>query len=180
MERQMPTRINLNADMGEGWGAYEIGNDMALVRIVRSANVACGFHAGDWNTMHRLCEAAKARRLQHRRASRLQRRVGLRPPRDAHGPGRGRAHDRLPDRRVAGDRRLLRAAGHAPQGARRAEQHGGAEDGYALALGRAIKAVDPSIIYVAQAATAMERAARDARPADWRARASPTASTRTT
>ncbi|MEE8506004.1 MAG: LamB/YcsF family protein, partial [Kiloniellales bacterium] len=50
----MVARINLNADMGEGYGAYDIGDDEALLKIVRSANIACGFHAGDANTMHRL------------------------------------------------------------------------------------------------------------------------------
>ena len=38
--------------MGEGFGVYKIGNDDALLKIVRSANVACGFHAGDPNVMH--------------------------------------------------------------------------------------------------------------------------------
>ena len=55
----MPIRINLNADMAEGWGVWDIGDDMAMVRIVKSANVACGFHGGDWNTMHRMCEVAR-------------------------------------------------------------------------------------------------------------------------
>ena len=51
--------INLNADIAEGWGAYDIGNDADLMKIVKSASVACGFHAGDPNTMHRLCMMAK-------------------------------------------------------------------------------------------------------------------------
>ena len=39
--------INLNADLGESFGAYTMGNDAALLAIVGSANVACGFHGGD-------------------------------------------------------------------------------------------------------------------------------------
>src|SRR5262245_48833270 len=55
----MARRINLNADIAEGWGAYDIGDDPALMRIIKSASVACGFHAGDYNTMHRLVMLAK-------------------------------------------------------------------------------------------------------------------------
>jgi len=40
-------KINLNADMGEGFGAYRIGHDQLLLKVVTSANVASGFHAGD-------------------------------------------------------------------------------------------------------------------------------------
>ena len=50
----MTYRINLNADIGEGFGAYDIGNDADLMTVIRSASVACGFHAGDANTMHSL------------------------------------------------------------------------------------------------------------------------------
>ncbi|WP_420405123.1 LamB/YcsF family protein [Nisaea sp.] len=53
------TKVNLNADMAEGFGAYDIGDDAAMLKIVRSANVACGFHGGDANVMDRVCAAAK-------------------------------------------------------------------------------------------------------------------------
>ena len=43
----MAKAINLNADMGEGFGAYDIGDDAGLLKIIRSASIACGFHAGD-------------------------------------------------------------------------------------------------------------------------------------
>ena len=46
-------RIDLNADCGEGFGAYPPGDDAALLRSVSSANIACGFHAGDPGTMAR-------------------------------------------------------------------------------------------------------------------------------
>jgi UPF0271 protein len=46
-------RIDLNADVGEGFGAYSLGNDEALLSYVSSANIACGFHAGDPAVMER-------------------------------------------------------------------------------------------------------------------------------
>ena len=56
----VPT-IDLNSDLGEGYGAYRMGDDDALLDIVTSANVACGFHAGDPAIMRRTCEQAVAR-----------------------------------------------------------------------------------------------------------------------
>lgn len=44
-------RIDLNADLGESFGVYTLGDDNALLRSVSSANIACGFHAGDPGTM---------------------------------------------------------------------------------------------------------------------------------
>lgn len=44
-------QINLNADLGESFGAWKMGDDSALLQIVKSANVACGFHAGDPTVM---------------------------------------------------------------------------------------------------------------------------------
>ena len=40
-------RVDLNADMGESFGSWVKGNDEALLDIISSANIACGFHAGD-------------------------------------------------------------------------------------------------------------------------------------
>jgi 5-oxoprolinase (ATP-hydrolysing) subunit A len=54
-------RIDLNCDMGESFGAWHMGNDLAVLEHVTSANIACGFHAGDPGTMHRTVEAALAR-----------------------------------------------------------------------------------------------------------------------
>lgn len=53
--------IDLNADLGEGFGHWRLGDDDALLDLVTSANVACGFHAGDPSTMRRVCGAAVAR-----------------------------------------------------------------------------------------------------------------------
>ncbi|CCG01911.1 LamB/YcsF family protein [Blastococcus saxobsidens] len=52
--------IDLNADLGEGFGVWRLGDDDALLEVVTSANVACGFHAGDPVTMRRVCGAAVA------------------------------------------------------------------------------------------------------------------------
>jgi UPF0271 protein len=53
-------RIDLNADLGEGFGVWRLGDDDALLGVVTSANVACGFHAGDPVTMRRVCTGAVA------------------------------------------------------------------------------------------------------------------------
>ena len=50
--------VDLNADLGEGFGPWRMTDDDALLRIVTSANVACGFHAGDARTMRRVCGTA--------------------------------------------------------------------------------------------------------------------------
>ena len=54
-------RIDLNCDMGESFGAWTMGHDTEILDYVSSANIACGFHAGDPATMHRTVEAALAR-----------------------------------------------------------------------------------------------------------------------
>ncbi len=53
--------VDLNADLGEGFGQWRLTDDEALLDTVTSANVACGFHAGDPSTMRRVCEAALVR-----------------------------------------------------------------------------------------------------------------------
>jgi 5-oxoprolinase (ATP-hydrolysing) subunit A len=53
--------MDLNADLGEGFGRWELGDDDALLEIVTSANVACGFHAGDPLTMRAVCAQAARR-----------------------------------------------------------------------------------------------------------------------
>jgi UPF0271 protein len=52
--------VDLNSDLGEGFGQWTLGDDDALLDVVTSANVACGFHAGDPATMHRVCARAAA------------------------------------------------------------------------------------------------------------------------
>lgn len=51
--------IDLNCDLGESFGAYTIGQDRALMEVITSASVACGFHAGDPTVMGRTVEAAQ-------------------------------------------------------------------------------------------------------------------------
>jgi UPF0271 protein len=55
------TAIDLNADLGEGFGRWRLTDDEQLLSVVTSANVACGFHAGDAATMRRVCELAAER-----------------------------------------------------------------------------------------------------------------------
>lgn len=59
----MTTAIDLNADLGEGFGIWTLGDDDALLRTVSSANVACGFHGGDPSIMRRVCETAVANQV---------------------------------------------------------------------------------------------------------------------
>lgn len=73
--------VDLNADLGEGFGAWRLGDDDALLDVVTSANVACGFHAGDPVIMRRTCEQAS------RRGVRIGAQVGYR---DLAGFGRRR------------------------------------------------------------------------------------------
>ncbi len=57
----MRTDIDLNADLGEGFGHWVLGDDEAMLGIVTSANVACGFHAGDPTILRRVCDQAAER-----------------------------------------------------------------------------------------------------------------------
>lgn len=52
------TTVDLNSDLGEGFGRWTLGVDDALLDVVTSANVACGFHAGDAPIMRRICDRA--------------------------------------------------------------------------------------------------------------------------
>ena len=93
-------KVDLNCDMGEGFGPWPMGDDEAMLDIVSSANIACGFHAGDPSIMFRTARDREAQGRGHRRASRLQRPAWLRPPlHQGRYPCRDRAHDRLSDRR---------------------------------------------------------------------------------
>jgi UPF0271 protein len=151
--------VNLNADIAEGWGAYDIGNDAELMKIIKSASVACGFHAGDPNTMHRLCMLAKDLGVS----------VGVHPGfNDLWGFGRRRIQMRATDLEymVAYQIGALQAmASYAGLKVTHLKPHGAlnnmaAEDeGYAMAIGRAIKTVDKDIIYVALYGSEMHKAA---------------------
>ena len=77
----MALSVDLNADMGESFGPWVMGNDLALLDIVTSANIACGMHAGDWDVMAATMQAAMERNVQ----------IGCHPGfADLHGFGRQR------------------------------------------------------------------------------------------
>ena len=56
--------VDLNADLAEGFGIWELGDDDAMLDIVTSANLACGFHAGNPVGLARTCRAAAARHVR--------------------------------------------------------------------------------------------------------------------
>jgi 5-oxoprolinase (ATP-hydrolysing) subunit A len=156
----MATQINLNADMGEGFGAYDIGNDDAMLKIIRSASIACGFHAGDPLTMHHNVQRAKDEGVS----------IGAHPGfNDLWGFGRRRIEMRPDDLEylVAYQIGALQAmAAYVGERVTHMKPHGAlnniaAENAeYAMAIGRAVKAVDREIIYVALSGSEMERAGR--------------------
>ena len=75
--------IDLNADMGESYGSWSMGNDAALLNIITSANVACGFHAGDPDVMMKTMALAQKKSVG----------VGAHPGfADLQGFGRHRLH----------------------------------------------------------------------------------------
>lgn len=51
--------VDLNSDLGESFGAYTIGNDKEVLKYISSANIACGYHAGDHNVMFETVKLAK-------------------------------------------------------------------------------------------------------------------------
>ncbi|MEA2944410.1 MAG: 5-oxoprolinase (ATP-hydrolyzing) subunit [Bradyrhizobium sp.] len=156
----MTIKINLNADMAEGFGAYNVGDDSGILKIIGSANIACGFHAGDPLIMRRVVAEAKQNGVT----------VGVHPGfNDLWGFGRRRIDTRPDDLEsmVAYQIGALQAmAAYSDVKVTHLKPHGAlnnmaAENSeYALAIGRAIKTVDPDIIYVALAGSEMEKAGR--------------------
>jgi 5-oxoprolinase (ATP-hydrolysing) subunit A len=61
MREDQVMRLDLNADVGESYGAWTLGDDAAVLDVVTSANVACGFHAGDPLTLRTTCRYAAER-----------------------------------------------------------------------------------------------------------------------
>jgi 5-oxoprolinase (ATP-hydrolysing) subunit A len=155
----MANVINLNADMGESFGAWEMGDDEGLLAIVSSASIACGFHAGDPVTMQRVVTQAAAKGVS----------IGAHPSfNDLWGFGRRRIDmsPREVEYMVAYQIGALQAmACYAGTKVTHLKPHGSLNNmaaenlDLALAIGRAIKAVDRSIIYVALAGSQMEKAA---------------------
>ncbi len=154
----MARRINLNADIAEGWGAYDIGDDASLMRIIKSASVACGFHAGDHNTMHRLVMMARELGVS----------IGAHPGfNDLWGFGRREIKmkpaelEYMTAYQIGALQAIARYAGLPVT---HVKVHGAlsnmaaVDPAYAMAIGRAIKVVDANLIYVALAGSEMERA----------------------
>lgn len=156
----MTIKTNLNADMAEGFGAYDIGDDNGILKIIGSANIACGFHAGDPLTMRRVVENAKREGVT----------VGVHPGfNDLWGFGRRRIDMRPEDLEymVAYQIGALQAmASYSNVKVTHLKPHGALNNmaaenkEYAMAIGRAIKAVNSSIIYLALSGSEMEKAGR--------------------
>ena len=158
---EMTRSIDLNADMGEGFGPWSMGDDAALLDIVSSANVACGFHAGDPNVMHDVMRLA------------LQNGVGIGAhPGFADLKGFGRRRLPLPPSEIAND--VVYQLGAAQAVAKRAggnvrhlKLHGAlsnmasVDHDLARTCFSAALDVDPNLIIVVLAATAMEEVVRD-------------------
>ncbi|RWR48333.1 5-oxoprolinase subunit PxpA [Sinirhodobacter ferrireducens] len=154
-------RVDLNADMGEGFGPWRMGDDAALLGVVTSANIACGMHAGDANVMAGVMRAAAAQDVG----------IGAHPGfADLQGFGRRRLKlsaeelANLVAYQLGAAQGMARLAGTR---VRHLKLHGAlsnmaAEDAaIARACYGAAVALDPGIILVAQAATAMEAVARE-------------------
>ncbi len=155
----MTKTIDINSDMGESFGVYRLGNDAAMLSIVTSANVACGFHAGDPLVMHETVQTAHANGVD----------VGAHPGFfDLWGFGR---------RTIVGERpadiekmivyqlgaieAMARVVGHRvthvkPHGAM--SNMAATDADLAGAIARAIQAVDRSLILVAMPMSELERA----------------------
>ncbi len=154
--------VDLNSDMGEGFGAYRMGDDAAMLRIVTSANVACGFHGGDPEVMAATFAQAKENGVA----------VGAHPgfP-DLWGFGRRNIPftpgeiERLVAYQIGAAQALSAYAGHPIT---YVKVHGAlgnlseSNEEVAGAIMRAIKAVDPDLTCLAIALSAQERAAHDA------------------
>ncbi|MEN9507195.1 MAG: hypothetical protein RI958_3121, partial [Actinomycetota bacterium] len=56
-DASMERAVDLNADVGEGYGRWTLGDDDALMRVITSANIACGFHAGDPSIIRATCRS---------------------------------------------------------------------------------------------------------------------------
>ncbi|MCV7422241.1 LamB/YcsF family protein [Mycobacterium yunnanensis] len=137
--------VDLNADLGEGFGVWTLGDDDAMLEVVTSANVACGFHAGDPAGLLRVCRAAA------RRGVRIGAQVAYR---DLAGFGRRyvdvTAEDLTADviYQIGALQALATAAGSSvsyvkPHGALYNTIVG--DEGQAVAVAAAVHAVDPGL-----------------------------------
>jgi UPF0271 protein len=156
-----PPSVDLNADLGEGYGPWTMGDDAAMLDIVTSANVACGGHASDPETMYRTLVMARERGI----------RVGAHPSYpDREGFGRRR----MPctpgeiERFVAAQvGQLMAVAALAGTHVTHVKPHGAlgnvaaVEADVAAAILRATRAVDPGLAVLAISGTVLEQLARE-------------------
>jgi UPF0271 protein len=153
--------VDLNCDMGESFGPWPMGQDEAMLELVTSANVACGFHAGDPHIMLSLAAMTKAKGVA----------LGAHPGfHDLQGFGRRRIlglTGRELEAMIAYQIGALQAvAALAGQRVSHVKPHGAlsnmaceSED-IAAAIGAGIKAVDPALVFVVLPLTALEAAGR--------------------
>lgn len=158
----MHDTIDLNVDCGESFGAWRMGNDETVLPLVSSANIACGFHAGDPQVMARTCELARR-----------------------HGISVG-AHPGLPDLQGFGRRPMVISdsdietlvtyqigalqaiAARAKTRVAHVKVHGAlyniaeGDSVLASAIARAIKAVDATLIWIVGAGSALIAAGEEA------------------
>lgn len=155
-------QVDMNSDMGEGFGAYRLGDDAAILDIVSSANVACGFHAGDPEIMAVTFQMAREKSVA----------VGAHPSfADLWGFGRriiphsAGEIERLVAYQIGAAQALSAYAGHPIS---YVKAHGSlgnltqTDRGVAEAVTRAVKAVDPNLICLTIALGHQERIAREA------------------
>jgi UPF0271 protein len=151
----MTQQINLNADIGESFGHYRIGDDAALMQIIKSANVACGFHGGDPTVMTRTVQLAKDNGVS----------IGAHPGfNDLWGFGRRqmkmapRDIEYMITYQIGALQAIARGADakvtHVkPHGALNNMAH--VDRDIAMAIARGIRAADPDLIFVANACSEM-------------------------
>lgn len=155
-------RIDLNTDCGESFGPWMMGNDAELMRIVTSANIACGFHAGDPDTLAETIALARANGVAlgahpgYDDKLGFGRRVIPMPPEAvtrmvAYQIGAARAMAALAGGRIT----HVKAHGAL-------SNHACADRPTAEAIVAAAKAVDPTITVLALATSHLESAAREA------------------
>lgn len=152
-------KIDINCDLGEGYGAYRMGDDEALMRIISSANVACGFHAGDPSVMVKTVALAQAAGVD------VGAHVGF--P-DLQGFGRRKMQldaaelEAITLYQLGALQGIARVAGKALA---HVTFHGAlgnmsfADDALAATLMQAVRRFDPALIVIAPPWTALERAA---------------------
>ena len=154
------TTINLNADMGESYGRFKVGNDEAILKIIQSASVACGFHAGDPTVMANAVKTAKENGVS----------IGAHPGfNDLWGFGRRQIQMNTKDLEYMISYQIGALNGIAAQFGMKVthvKPHGAlnnmchVDPDYAIAVARGIKAVDRDIIFVANVLSEMVTAGR--------------------